>query len=168
MNNELGRLPDSTNRLTVNPEILASDKLLGSHPRKTEQILTPEGKDVGKFIWALLYGEQDFKDFINFSADPFVNFRKKIPLREIWPMALLHDLQIPDAENRNRGFGKRAAGSFLKLAKEAGAVCAFLRVGNGHGDQLQKTLHIYRSNGWVLLDRKENECYFMYHDLNLG
>jgi len=89
-------------------------------------------------------------------------------IRMITPAGVVTNLQIPDAENRDRGFGKRAVGRFLKLAKEHKAVCAFLRVGNGHGDQLQKNLHIYRSHGWVLLDRKENESYFMYHDLNLG
>jgi len=147
MNNDLGQLIDQTKRLTINLEMLARVRPEGSHPRKTERILTPEGDDVGEFTWALLHSEQNLQDFINFSEDPFIHYREKIPLREIWPMALLHDLEIPEEKYRNRGFGKRAVGSFLKLAKEHKAVCAFVRLGNGPGEQLEKNLHIYKSYG---------------------
>jgi len=94
MNNDLGQLIDQTKRLTINLEMLARVRPEGSHPRKTERILTPEGDDVGEFTWALLHSEQNLQDFINFSEDPFIHYREKIPLREIWPMALLHDLEI--------------------------------------------------------------------------
>jgi GNAT superfamily N-acetyltransferase len=153
--------------ISINIYALADARLPSAHPRNSERILTPGGDDVGEFTWALVHGKQRLNSFINFSEDSFDHCREKIPLGEIWPMAVLHNLEISE-ENRDKGLGKKAVRSFLKLAKENKAACAFLRVGNGHGDQLEKNLHIYKSNGWVLLDRNKNDNYFMYHDLSFA
>jgi GNAT superfamily N-acetyltransferase len=151
--------------MLINIHALAQVRQPGSHPCKTERILDPGGDEVGKFTWAIVPGKQRLNSFINFGDNSFDHYREKIPLREIWPMAVLHNLEVLE-ENRGRGFGKNAIGNFLQLAKEQNAVSAFLRVSNGPGDQLEKNLHIFKSHGWILLDRNENDNYFMYHDLN--
>jgi hypothetical protein len=148
----------------INFEALAEVRPVGASPRKVERILTPDGTDIGRFVWALIRAKRNLKDFFGGNFD---EIRAKIPLPRIWPLAILHNIRIPKEENRGKRFGRKAVGSFLKLAKEDKAACAFLRVGNGPGDQLEKNLHIFMSHGWILLHRKENDNYFMYHDLNL-
>lgn len=165
MNNRLGSRSKAT-PLSINIEVLANVRREGSHPCQAERIITPAGDAIGKFVWALVFNEEQLNDFINFRDGSFPGWRDKIPLREIWPMAVLHDLEIPDERNRGKGFGKRAVGTFLKRAKASKANCAFLRVGNGkEEDQLNKSLHIYKSHGFILLDRKEHDSHLMYCDL---
>ncbi len=150
---------------TINLEILANARAECSHPFYSERITNPLGDTIGKLVWALVLNENQLNDFINFRDGSFAVWRAKIPLGEIWPMAVLRDLEIPDEINRDKGFGKNAVATFLKLAKTHDAICAFLRVGNGPGEQMNKNLHIYRSFGFVLLDREDHESHLMYRDL---
>src|SRR5258706_6742627 len=73
--------------------------------------------------------EADIDALYHFSSDPsgFAFYRSQIPASQIWPMAVLLDVEVPH-KLRRHGAGTVAVEHFLDAARTKGAVLAFLRV----------------------------------------
>jgi GNAT superfamily N-acetyltransferase len=97
--------------------------------------------------------EPDLNTLYRFSHQEggFGFYRSQIAAPDIWPMAVLVDVEVPH-RLRHRGLGTAAVQEFLGVARSNGARLAFLRVG-WFGDLLErgKTVSWYQRRGWHLL-----------------
>lgn len=95
-------------------------------------------------------------------------YRSQIAAPDIWPIAVLVDLEVPRSM-RCHGLGTTAVLEFLSAARANGARLAFLRVGwTGGLPERDKTVSWYQRAGWHLLKNPSVpgfEVPFMYHVL---
>ena len=100
--------------------------------------------------------EADIDAQYHFSSDEgfgggFNFYRSQIEAVEIWPMAVLLDIEVPDGL-RCRGLGTAALKEFLEAARSRSARLAFLRVGwVGELSDRDRTVSWYQRRGWQLL-----------------
>jgi GNAT superfamily N-acetyltransferase len=94
------------------------------------EIVDSTGQVCGHLETTLCYSEQDLDECIRFSNIPggFAQYRAQIPLAEIWPMAVLNDIEVYPAY-RKRRLARNILEQFLIEARQYGARTAFLRVG---------------------------------------
>jgi len=114
--------------------------------------------------------EGDIDALYHFSSDEggFGFYRSRIAASEIWPMAVLLDVEVPH-RLRRQGLGTAAVQGFLDAARGRGARLAFLRV-SWFGDlpDRDKMVSWYQRRGWQLLQIPPVPGLvvpFMYHEL---
>jgi GNAT superfamily N-acetyltransferase len=114
--------------------------------------------------------EGDIDALFHFSNDVggFGFYRSQIAASEIWPMAVLLDVEVPH-QLRRQGLGTAAIAEFLGTARGKGARLAFLRVSwFGELSERDKMVSWYRRRGWQLLQIPPVPSLvvpFMYHEL---
>lgn len=97
--------------------------------------------------------EAEFSTLYCFSHQEggFEFYRSQIAAPDIWPMAVLADVEVP-RRLRRQGLGTAAVCEFLDVARTKGARLAFLRVGwCGDLSERDKTVSWYQRRGWHLL-----------------
>jgi len=88
------------------------------------------GQNIGRIEAGICHNETELNDCIGFSrlSGGFGPYAAQIPISEIWPIAVLLDLEIYQVFRRS-GFGRVALHQFLGYAQAKQAKIAFLRVG---------------------------------------
>jgi hypothetical protein len=97
--------------------------------------------------------ESDIDALYHFSDGPggFAFYRSQIPAPEIWPMAVLVDVEVPRRLCR-QGVGTATVERFIDAARSKGALLAFLRVSwSGEMSEREWRVSWYRHLGWQLL-----------------
>lgn len=118
----------------------------------------------------LCNSEGELEALYRFRHQPsgFAFYRSQIAAPEIWPMAVLLDVEVPH-RLRCQGLGTAAVEEFLCAARSKGARSGFLRVGwFGELSERDKTASWYRRRGWQLLEIPPVPGLvvpFMYHEL---
>jgi len=94
------------------------------------ELVDETGKEIGHLEARICFSEQDLNEWANFAqiAGGFSEYAAQIPSPEVWPIAVLVDLEIYP-EFRKRGRGRAALHQFLRDARTKGAKIALLRVG---------------------------------------
>lgn len=87
------------------------------------------------------------------SSFGFQYFKNQLPVTEIYPVAVLNNLEI-NYKNRKTGLGRKAVRAFRVIAEEYKARLGLLRIGTtGTGDEdyegaLKWRIRFYESEGW--------------------
>lgn len=101
-----------------------------TNPHGSEALRDEMGIQIGRLQARIYFSEQELNEWVNFAqiAGGFSEYAAQIPSPELWPIAVLIDLEIYP-ESRNRGRGHAALHQFLRDARTKGAKIALLRVG---------------------------------------
>ena len=96
----------------------------------SEALRDETGQEIGHLKDKICFSEQDLNEWTNFAqiAGGFSEYAAQIPSPEIWPIAVLVDLEVY-LEFRKHGHGRAALRQFLDDARTKGAKVALLRVG---------------------------------------
>ena len=118
-------------------------------------IIDSTGEVCGHLDATLCHSEDDLDACIRFSGLPggFQPYREQIPFCEIWPMAVLTDIEIFPT-HRRRGLARNALEHYLKEVQKQGARTVFLRVGwSGDDSDAQRAWRVawYSRMGFIEL-----------------
>jgi GNAT superfamily N-acetyltransferase len=112
--------------------------------------------------------EGELNAYLHFDRQEFgfEYYRQQIAAPEIWPMAILGELEVPP-DLRRQGIGTAAIQEFLATARRKGARLAFLQVGwDGELSDRDNTVSWYQRRGWRLLRMPPtSEVPYMYQPL---
>jgi hypothetical protein len=118
----------------------------------------------------ICYSEKDVDSLYHFNENVtggFSFFRSQMPAPNVWPMAVLLDVEVPRPLRRKRA-GTKAVQKFVDEAKAKGAILGFLRVGwTGEDSERGWRIHWYQRLGWNLLQNPSEHLIipFMYQIL---
>ena len=105
------------------------------------------------------------------SSFGFQYFKKQLPLTEIYPVAVLDDIEI-DPGKREKGIGRRAIRAFRAVAEEYKSRLGLLRIGTGgtydvdYASGLDWRRRLYAREGWKCFETPplgELSLVWMYH-----
>ena len=134
---------------------------------KAYTILDPEGEASGTLSLAICedYAALDsamtfsglektakFQNHPSPSSCGFQYFEKQLPIREIYPVAVLKDIEIK-YKKQKRGIGRKAIQAFKVIAEEYGSRLGLLRIGTTGVDQDYESgvcwrRRFYESESW--------------------
>jgi hypothetical protein len=135
--------------------------------KKGYKILDPEGEASGTLSIALcedytsldeIMGFSKLEESAKFTNHPspsscgFQHFQKQLPIREIYPVAVLIDIEVK-YKKRKKGLGRKAIQAFKIIAEEHGSQLGLLRIGTTGGDQDYESgvcwrRQFYESESW--------------------
>jgi hypothetical protein len=86
------------------------------------------------------------------SSCGFQYFEKQLPIREIYPVAVLSDIKV-NYKKRKKGVGRSAIRAFKVIAEEYGSRLGLLRIGTNGADQDYESgvywrRQFYESESW--------------------
>jgi hypothetical protein len=123
---------------------------------------------VGTLSWALCEDFADLDDVVGFtrldkaakfsglpaSFNTFRHFQQQLPISEIYPVAVLNDLEIFRSK-RQRGLGKKTLRAFRALIEECHPSLGLLMIGT-QGDEIEEgtlwRVHFYEGDSWTRLE----------------
>jgi hypothetical protein len=133
---------------------------------KEYNVIDRDGAISGTLKWTLCEGYASLNEVIGFSRleqsaqwleHPcpakcgFVHFKQQLPIAEIYPVAVLNDIEI-DRPKQGRGLGTEALRSFRVLVQHYGARLGWLMIG-AQGDEIEEgtrwRIHFYEKDSWV-------------------
>ena len=139
-----------------------------TNPHGSEALRDEMGIEIGRLQARICFSEQELNEWVNFAqiAGGFSEYAAQIPSPELWPMAVLIDLEIYP-ESRSRGRGHAALHQFLRDARTKGAKIALLRVGwHGEDSDTERAWRIawYAREGFCELENRTPQLLipFMY------